>query len=333
MSVIVDNVGPIMSTAVIFADVTSIALYVAGTRWGLQHERVTGNPIYDVFMGVIRNPRPWGGRPDVKLFFEIRISWLLLSLFTFSACVKQYEQHGYVSGPLALITLAQFLYTNACMKGEECVPTTWDIFHEPFGWMLCFWNSCGVSVVYGANAMYALRNTGELETERHPEFLAALALVLCSAYYVWDTSQSQRNRFRTALTGTFHARNTFPQFAYGTLKNPTYLDTAHGTLLIDGWWAHCRKPHYAADIVMAWCWALPCGAHGLLPYLYPLFFTAMITHRALRDDARCAAKYRDDWVTYKKFVPNLFLPRLDGVVVPPGFDRARVQSGNGAVDA
>jgi delta24(24(1))-sterol reductase len=42
--------------------------------------------------------------------------------------------------------LAHFLYANACMKGEECVPTTWDIFYEKFGWMLIFWNISGRSL-------------------------------------------------------------------------------------------------------------------------------------------------------------------------------------------
>lgn len=32
--------------------------------------------------------------------------------------------------------VAHFLYVNACMKGEECIPTTWDVFYEKDGFML-----------------------------------------------------------------------------------------------------------------------------------------------------------------------------------------------------
>jgi len=37
---------------------------------------------------------------------------------------------------------AHWLYANACQKGEESVPTTWDIFHEKWGWMLVWTYAC-----------------------------------------------------------------------------------------------------------------------------------------------------------------------------------------------
>ncbi len=33
---------------------------------------------------------------------------------------------------MIFILVAQGLYTNAVAKGEECIPTTWDIFYEKF---------------------------------------------------------------------------------------------------------------------------------------------------------------------------------------------------------
>jgi len=32
-------------------------------------------------------------------------------------------------------------------KGEECIPVSWDIFHEKSGFMLIFWNYAGVPFV------------------------------------------------------------------------------------------------------------------------------------------------------------------------------------------
>ena len=61
-----------------------------------------------------------------------------LFILTLSAAFKQYETLGYISSGMGIIILAQYLYSNACMKGEECVPTTWDIFYEKWGWMLVF---------------------------------------------------------------------------------------------------------------------------------------------------------------------------------------------------
>jgi delta24(24(1))-sterol reductase len=139
--------------------------------------------------------------------------------------------------------------------------------------------------------------------------MVALFVVLFVAYYVWDTSQSQRNRFRMQQRGTFVTRKTFPQLPWGTLKDPKFLSTQNGsTLLIDGWWAHARKIHYTADIVMAFTWALCCGFSGALPYLYPAFFLVMILHRATRDEARCRQKYGADWDKYLSIVPKRFIP-------------------------
>ena len=79
----------------------------------------------------------------------------------------------------------------------------------------------------------------------------------------WDTSMSQKSRFKMQTQGIHTFRNTFPQLPWGTIKNPTYIQTAHGCvpiafmpdaililhpsrhsnrLLTSGWWAYSRKP-------------------------------------------------------------------------------------------
>lgn len=79
----------------------------------------------------------------------------------------------------------------------------------------------------------------------------------------WDTSMSQKSRFKMQTQGNFKYRWTFPQLPWGTVKNPTYIQTAHGyfhftvintpriqpnsttrsnRLLTNGWWQFSRKP-------------------------------------------------------------------------------------------
>ena len=65
---------------------------------------------------------------------------------------------------MAFMILATWLYLNAwCVlsmlsvvflskhdysgKGEECIPQTWDMFHEKWGFMVIFWNFAGVPFV------------------------------------------------------------------------------------------------------------------------------------------------------------------------------------------
>jgi len=85
---------------------------------------------------------------DLKLFFELRNSWVLLMMISVSCASQMYQELGYITGNMWFLLFAHGLYSNACQKGEECVPTTWDIFHEKFGWMLIYWNTAGVPFFY-----------------------------------------------------------------------------------------------------------------------------------------------------------------------------------------
>lgn len=302
LSDLADQMGHLITVAMIGANGLSLGLYILSIV-SKKKMHSTQNPIYVFFMGGVLNPRV--GRVDLKLFSEIRIPWILLFFLTLSAAAKQYDLYGSITPAMAFMIVAHGLYANACMKGEECIPTTWDIFHEKFGWMLIFWNYVGVPFVYCFQSFYILKNN----PQHSWVYMTGLFAVLLFAYYVWDTANSQKNRFRMQLRNTFIKRNTFPQLPWGTLKNPKYIQTKTGdALLTDGWYKYGRKIHYTADTVMAITWGLSCGFSGVLPYLYPLFFIAMITHRYRRDMKRCAKKYGADWDRYCKQVPYKFIP-------------------------
>ena len=305
LQTIYERFGEFMIVAMITANAIAIAVYV-GARVTGNAERMSGSVLHDFFMGAWLNPRI--GMLDLKMWAEIRVSWLTLFLLTASGAAHQYDTHGAVSGPMIFMLVAHFLYANACMKGEECIPMSWDFFHEKWGWMLVFWNLAGVPFVYCFSSMYiASRPPFEFSL---PYTAFCFALLFC-AYYVWDTANSQRNRFRMQLNGTYVKRRAFPQLPWGTLENPRYLDTDAGSrLLVDGWWRYARKPHYTADVLMALSWGLICGFANFLPYFYVMFFVVMILHRAGRDIARCRKKYGRDWDRYSKEVPYLFIPKI-----------------------
>lgn len=114
---------------------------------------MTGNFIYDVFMGAPLNPRI-GKYLDLKMYFEVRIPWFILFFTSLSACFKQYETYGYVSPQLCFLLYAHWLYANACAKGEELIVPTWDMAYEKFGFMLLFWNIAGVPFTYCHCTLY-----------------------------------------------------------------------------------------------------------------------------------------------------------------------------------
>ncbi|KAG2392445.1 hypothetical protein C9374_012697 [Naegleria lovaniensis] len=307
ISMLLDNYASVLSVAIIFSNLVALFTYFYTIAIGRQH-RMTGSFLYDYFMGAILNPRL--GSLDLKMFTEARISWVLLFMLTLSAAAKQYEQLGYITSPMVFMITAHFLYCNAIMKGEECIVSTWDIFYEKWGWLLIFWNLAGVPFVYCYSSVYILKKGTEIN---HPIWYTVLLFaVLLFAYYIWDTAQSQRNRFRMMKANTFKDRKTFPQLPYGTLPpNAKCLKTKAGSeLLVDGWWAYARKPHYTTDIMMALSWGLICGFGSFIPYFYFCFFTGMIIHRAHRDMERCKRKYKDDWDVYCNTVKYIYIPGI-----------------------
>ncbi|KAI5296353.1 C-24(28) sterol reductase [Ascosphaera acerosa] len=304
---IMDEFGPLMSVASLSGVLVSFAAYWSA-KWRHAEHRITGNCIYDFFMGMELNPRLFG-LLDLKMFLEVRMPWFILLLVTMGAAARQWELYGYISGEVGLLLLAHYLYANACAKGEECIVPTWDMYYEKEGFMLIFWNLSGVPLSYCHCTIY-LANHHPDTYRWNRAALVAFYMLYLFVYWVWDTCNSQKNRFRQKQRGgKIYNRKTFPQLPWATLDNPKIITSKRGhTLLVDGWYGYARKIHYTCDMFFATAWGLVCGFKSPFPWFYPIFFTIMIIHRAWRDNTRCAAKYKEAWVEYTKQVPYLFVP-------------------------
>ncbi|KAI7864515.1 ergosterol biosynthesis ERG4/ERG24 [Spinellus fusiger] len=305
---IIDNFGSIMSVAIIWGFTMTILVQLSSSLLQTTH-RMSGNLFYDFFMGFPLNPRI--GHVDLKMWAEIRVPWPILFFLSVSCLLKQYETTGIVTAPAVFMVLAHFLYVNACQKGEECIPTSWDIFYEKDGFMLIFWNMAGVPFTYCYASIYLMKyqlTTGQAIVHSWP-YTATLFVTLLVAYYIFDTGNSQKNRFRMEQNGSYVPRKAFPQLPWGHIKNPSYIQTSHGNLLLtSGWWGIVRKPHYTADLTMSLCWGLITGTGSFLPYFYFCFFVTVLTHRTTRDMERCEKKYGKDWERYCERVPYIFIP-------------------------
>ncbi|KAF7506664.1 hypothetical protein GJ744_011493 [Endocarpon pusillum] len=303
---IIDEFGPLMSVAIISGFLVSILAYASAILRGATH-RMTGYPIYDFFMGAELNPRIFG-LLDFKMFFEVRLPWYILLLVTLGTAARQYENYGYVSGEVAFLCMAHFLYANACSKGEECIVPTWDMYYEKWGFMLIFWNLAGVPLSYCHCTIY-LANHDPSIYRWNRLALAGLFVLYLFVYWIWDTANSQKNRFKAQLTGHDIERRNFPQLPWRMIKNPKTIPSANGDVIfVDGWYAYARKIHYTCDLFFALSWGAVTGFNSPFPWFYPVFFACMITHRAVRDIQRCRAKYGDAWREYERRVPWLFVP-------------------------
>ncbi|TGO76747.1 hypothetical protein BELL_0139g00120 [Botrytis elliptica] len=174
--------------------------------------------------------------------------------------------------------MAHFLYANACAKSKHLITTTWDMYQEKMGFMLTFWNMADVPFSYCHCTLY-LANQDPAKYAWNKYALTAFFFLYLFVYWVWDTSNGQKDSFRTMERGTFVKRRTFPQLPWQELYNPKTIMADNGdAILADGW-------------------------YGLA-----LFFTVMIARRAMRDITKCRQKYGDAWRQYEKQVPYLFIP-------------------------
>ncbi|KAJ9617047.1 C-24(28) sterol reductase [Cladophialophora chaetospira] len=303
---IIDEFGPLMSVAIISGFLVSIVAYVSTTYRGKQH-RMTGSFMYDFFMGAELNPRMFG-LIDFKMFFEVRLPWYILFLVTLGTAARQYENYGYVSGEVGLLLMAHWLYANACSKGEELIVPTWDMYHEKWGFMLIFWNLAGVPLSYCHCTIY-LANHDPSTYPWNRYALGALYVVYLFVYWVWDATNSQKNRFRAQQSGGAVTRKAFPQVPWQTVENPKfYTSEDGGTVFADGFYAYARKIHYTCDLFFALSWGAVTGLRSPFPWFYPVFFTSMIIHRTIRDTQKCRQKYGKAWEDYERQVPWIFIP-------------------------
>ncbi|KAL0637629.1 C-24(28) sterol reductase [Maublancomyces gigas] len=233
ITTLIDEFGPLLSVSIFSGIGVSFIAYFSCLVNGNQHA-MTGCFIYDFFMGAELNPRIFGIM-DMKMFFEVRLPWFILFLLSSAAAVKQYDTYGYVTPQVAFFVLAHWLYANACAKGEELIVTTFDMSHEKWGYMLIFWNMAGVPMTYCHGTLYLINNTPDVYQWSITTNVAIFTMLI-AAYYVFDTCNSQKNRFRQMEKGTLIVRNTFPQLPWQTIENPTFIKCKNGgTLLTSGW--------------------------------------------------------------------------------------------------
>jgi delta24(24(1))-sterol reductase len=182
------------------------------------------------------------------------------------------------------------------------------MYYEKLGFMLIFWNMAGVPLSYCHCTLY-IANHHPSEYTWPTWFVVLLTLAYLGMYYIWDTTNSQKNQFRQEERGVVEERTTFPYFKYGRIANPKTIPTKHGNkILADGWYGKARKIHYTCDLFFAISWGLITGFNSPFPWFYSVFFSGMIIHRAMRDIARCREVYGDAWKEYEKQVPYLFIP-------------------------
>ncbi len=205
-SMVLELLGPLLSTSVIASFVLAGFLYVYGPRYqppepvepGFEARPAEGMQLkgfgklaYHYFMGTGLNPRI--GKLDLKMFFESKIGMTTWIFFTFMMAHAEYEREGALSVPMILVCLFQLIYTVDFYWFEDAMLTTWDINQENYGFMLAFAFLTWMPFNFSLQAQYLVYAAPELST------LAVVGLLLLNfaGYYIFRSSNLQKHYSRT----------------------------------------------------------------------------------------------------------------------------------------
>lgn len=279
--VVLDELGPLLVSSILFSYAFSLFLYFYGMTSDREEER-TGIPVYDYFMGTGLNPRI-GKLFDLKMFFESKIgltTWIVLALAMAHA---QFEAKGTVSKEMILVCAFQLFYVADFYWFEDAMLSTWDINYENYGFMLAFGFIVWMPFNFSLQAQYLVYQDPNL-----PIWVLPLLVVLnFGGYYIFRVSNLQKHHFRTRPDAKIWG------------KPPEFIQTKRGTkLLTSGFWGLARHTNYLGDLMMALAWCLPAAFSHVPPYFYFIYFAPLLIDRERRDHKVCAKKYGADWDTY-----------------------------------
>ena len=257
----------------------------------------TGGSLFsDLYLGRLDNPQYASGRIDAKMWLYL-IGAVMLELHVASFCSYHYTSFGYQASPGFLISALLLSYFILDYLTFERVHLyTYDFFAEKVGFKLGW----GCLVFYPYFYAIPLWATADLSGEASPQWILWLSpIVFLTGWILARGANMQKFYFKTQPTQSFLG------------IQPETITDGKRSLLINGFWGISRHVNYLGEILMGSGIALAVSFYGSwLPWLYPLYYVALLFPRQLDDDKRCAAKYGDLWKRYTEKVKYKIIPYL-----------------------
>jgi protein-S-isoprenylcysteine O-methyltransferase Ste14 len=268
------------------------------TLWIVLTAPPTGKSLAaDLFLGRHKNPQFFRNRVDAKMYlYLIGAIQLELNVLSFAAHARRVNG-GSVPSSVVLYVLLFSFFLCEYLFFEEVHLYTYDFFAERVGFKLG-WGCFTFYPFFYCVGLWSMARYGD----PHPPVLQ-LVLAVLVFFAGWVSSRGAN------LQKYFFKKN--PQAkAFGFLTPGTVSDGKY-TLLCSGFWGVSRHINYFGEILMATGLALALGRiSDPWPWLYPLYYVALLFPRERDDDKRCAAKYGPLWEEYKRKVPIRIIPFL-----------------------
>ena len=250
----------------------------------------------ELYLGRRVNPQLFGGRADAKMFLYLAGATLLeLNLLSFAAHHLSAFEDDPSPGVVLYVVLFSWFVCDYLVF-ERVHLYTYDLFAERVGFKLVWGCLCWYPYFYAVG----LWSVADRPNPHAPAWLTVVsAVVFFAGWTLARGANMQKFSFK---------RDTARPFL-GLV--PRALSDGDRHLLASGFWGLSRHVNYLGEILMATGLALALGWPALLgPWLYPLYYVALLVPRERADDRRCADKYGRLWQQYRERVPWRIVPKV-----------------------
>lgn len=250
------------------------------------------SPLARLWYGLELNPQFLG--VDLKTF-AYQPSLIGLGVLNVAFGWAQFEQLGHLTPQMLAYQVFWWAYLFTHYWIEDNVLSMWDVIAEKFGFMLLWGDLVLVPFFYSIGGWWLLGDQSGGPEPMAVWKVLAIAALFGLGLWIFRGSNAQKNRFKKDPGVKIWGK---PAKVLG------------GRLLISGWWGIGRKINYTGEIMVYSSFALCTGFVSWVPYVLPLWLCVLLSHRAWRDEQRCAAKYGALWDEYTKIAKFRMIPFL-----------------------
>lgn len=266
------------------------------TGWIVLQAPPTGKGLLaDLFLGRLENPQWLDGRVDAKMWlYLVGATMLGLNIYSFTMHHIRTFPDDPSPGVLLYTSLFTFFLTEYLFF-EQVHLYTYDFFAERVGFKLG-WGCLLFYPFFYAIGLWSLADASNPHGSSALLVLAGVTFVL--GWVFARGANMQKYVFKRDPSAVF----------LGVIA-PKVVSDGDKQLLASGFWGISRHVNYLGEFLMATGLTLSLGyPDALTPWLYPVYYVALLVPRQIDDDRRCALKYKSLWDEYVRRVPYRIVP-------------------------
>jgi protein-S-isoprenylcysteine O-methyltransferase Ste14 len=251
----------------------------------------------DLYLGRWKNPQAWSARVDAKMFLYL-VGAVMLELILLASAAHHVLAHRDDVSPGVILYVALFsFFLCEYLFFERVHLYTYDFVAERVGFKLGWGCLAFYPFFYGIGLWWA---ASQPNPHSPAWWLAGSAAIFFAGWTLARGANLQKFIFKTEPS----------RERFGPLPQRA-LHAGERRVLVGGFWGLSRHINYLGELLMATGLTLSLGyPSAIWPWLYPLYYVALLVPRQLDDDRRCAAKYGPLWDEYTRTVRWRIVPWL-----------------------